>query len=255
MTSFLCNIQNWRCATIDEMKLNSGNKHPVKSQNIYNFSFNKLKPIDLYCYLKARFDYPRGSSMAFKSPTRDNLVHWHYELICGKSYIDIVGYTSKAIFQIKTDLELIDNDFKELLDTIKKEFAENQNIISAVRKELEHWVLFVNPFRRLLTVVENLASEIKLLNEKPRKISDNFSSPQELNDIKFVYFGLYEKGLSLKILIPIFAESFINMLIFILLKDKDSFNDISRQHINKRIENLHNYSEAFVGSVNLSSPI
>ena len=41
---------------------------------------DRLSPLDLYVYLKARFGPPNGVQMALRNQSSDNLVHWHYTL-------------------------------------------------------------------------------------------------------------------------------------------------------------------------------
>src|SRR6266536_953505 len=50
-----------------------------------------ISPLDLYCYLKARFGPPNGISMLFRKPSSDNAIQWHYTLFSSGSMIDFFG--------------------------------------------------------------------------------------------------------------------------------------------------------------------
>jgi hypothetical protein len=48
-----------------------------------------LRPVDVYCYLCARFGRPNGPLMFTVSPSSDNPIQWHYTLISGDEILHV----------------------------------------------------------------------------------------------------------------------------------------------------------------------
>ncbi|KUM25835.1 hypothetical protein AU467_24280 [Mesorhizobium loti] len=57
---------------------------------------SKLKPVDIYCYLKARFGEPNGFQNFLRKNDSDNWIHWDYSLEAGESDVYFAG-TSREI--------------------------------------------------------------------------------------------------------------------------------------------------------------
>ncbi len=53
---------------------------------------NEIKPIDLYCYLVAKFGSPNGILTLFRNDDSDNLVHWDWILESEYGIITIQGH-------------------------------------------------------------------------------------------------------------------------------------------------------------------
>ena len=51
---------------------------------------NEIKPVDLYCYLAARFGPPNGIQNWLRQNHSDNLVHWNWMFRYGPGLVDIV---------------------------------------------------------------------------------------------------------------------------------------------------------------------
>lgn len=54
----------------------------------------------------------------------------------------------------------MDSDWEELLENIRSDFKNWGGKISGVRKSLEHWNLFINPFARLKNIVDQGRSRL-----------------------------------------------------------------------------------------------
>lgn len=44
---------------------------------------NEIKPIDLYCYLYAKFGSPNGLQNFLRNNSSDNLIHWEWMFLFG----------------------------------------------------------------------------------------------------------------------------------------------------------------------------
>src|SRR4051812_13231446 len=57
------------------------------------FVTSGVKPVDLYCYLQARFGAPNGLLSFLRKDDSNNLFHWHYSLRAGVDWLDIMAST------------------------------------------------------------------------------------------------------------------------------------------------------------------
>ena len=53
-----------------------------------------ITPADLYIYFHARFGSPNGTMMVARAPHSNNLIHWHYTLKSGSTYLDVIGLST-----------------------------------------------------------------------------------------------------------------------------------------------------------------
>lgn len=128
-----------------------------------------------------------------------------------------------------------------------------------MKKGLEKWDLFINPYFRLSSVVEDLIDQLTGLEiEKVHfpKFShiDSNDSVEKFN----LQWGQAASTMtsaqtictSLMMVIPIWAESFVNLVIFILAKpeiksDQRLYEDLLRKNIDVRLKSLHLHCDGF----------
>lgn len=224
---------------------------------------DSISPADLYIYLKARFGAPNGVMMVARGPHSDNFIQWHYTLKSGSAYLDVLGLNTRTEFWLSDYPNLTLDDWSALIDAIKSDFGRVGTKLKEVRKRLELWRLFYNPFKRLDVLIENYQNELKELAENslvlppepgavPKLItkdggtwkddieefqrrisecSDNFSRARELS-------------ICLRLICPVCAEAFLNFVIFLLCRkeiksDKRLYEDFIRKDVDVRIKLLH----------------
>lgn len=213
---------------------------------------DNIKPVDLYCYLQARFGEPNGLMTIFKKKNdSDNLVHWDYSFEYEGYVITIMCMTYRI--EVHKAMHFDDQKIAKIafINDIKMDFKNYSKEISNFRKRIETWNLFVNPFQRLKNVIETQLQQLAKLDIdniehvdfKSRKIN-----PKQIKKASIAtgkkYIEATSLGLSLRMIIPVYAESFINLLIFTLVKpeikgNKKDYDTFFREKINLRIKNLH----------------
>lgn len=161
-----------------------------------------------------------------------------------------------------------DSDILRLIAHIKSEFAKFGKEMSRIRNnDLEDWDLFVNPYQQLKSSVEQLHNDLVALQldptaEKIDNPTDSASYKRFETDWKDL-MARYNRGIglamSLKIMTPILAESFVNFVIFILCrpdikKNPRLFDSVVRANIDVRIQSLHINCIGFKQPVEWSSP-
>ena len=226
---------------------------------------DEISPVDLYCYLNARFGPANGFQMLFRLDDSDNLIHWHYSLKYNdeKMEIQCMSFRLEIMHSIGfDDLSLAKIQF---IKDIKKDFSKYGKDISEYKKKLEKWRLFVNPFFRIKSVIEHQLfklESLKVENLEP------FSQPTSADEVKGmeeniahvgeVYTEATALGLNVRMLAPVYAESFINLLIFLLAEDdikndKRMYESTIRQQIDMRIKNLHRHCKGFYQPVDYNN--
>lgn len=216
-----------------------------------------IRAVDFYCYFNVRFGSPNGLFTALKNKhDSDNLIHWDYtfdyeghriNLICKNYYIEIMKEIS---FENESEAKRL------FIEQIRNDFKNYGRQLSEFRKSLEPWLVFVNPFKRLKQVIENQLTkleELDISSIKPNNISDpRMKATREdlehwqknAEQISEKYVEATSLGLSISMLLPVYAESFVNFLIFILAKKEiknnvEQYNKVLRMRINERVSSLH----------------
>jgi DNA-binding transcriptional MerR regulator len=258
MTPTLKDIDAWEliCARRALFELQEGNKSSGNSSLFVNGG--RLSPLTLYCYLKGRFGPPNGFQMALKKQNdSDNLIHWHYHIVSGPESLQIFGMNTRVEFWGNTQNAYSDSDWEILLDMIKSDFKNQGSKISEVRKSLEHWNLFINPFARLKRIVEQgrkRLSETDLTLSPPERAIPEKQPDRFKEELENYIRNIHEAAFlctNLRMVAPVYAESFVNLLIFLLSKkeikdDERLYQDLVRKQIDVRVKSLPHYCQGFV---------
>ncbi|QCC02583.1 hypothetical protein E6A55_04455 [Cupriavidus necator H16] len=136
-----------------------------------------------------------------------------------------------------------------LATQIKADFAGHGKQMAQLRKSLEDWTEFVNPYQRIRSSVNSLLRELDALNLCPEDeaIPDITSAHQELDTDWSEVAARYSKGLGLcfgiRSMLPVMAEAFVNLLLFALMRpelksDERLRDNAIRQPIDVRIKSL-----------------
>ena len=255
----LLKIQDWDAVPLDSLTalLTEEEKQRVTVSHYLNES--TLSPLTLYCYLKARFGIPNGLQMLFKNfESSDNLIHWHYTIRSGDEKLDIVGHTTRVEFYALSDHEYTKDEWVKLLAVIKEDFKRCGKELSTVQKSLEHWTLFINPYRRLRYIVDGHVANLKQLELdklQPVGAIQNGYDKEDFTKKLSIYISAHTKAASLSSMIrmsaPVLAESFVNLVIFLTVKpevksDSRVYNDFIQKHIDIRLKTLPLFCDGFV---------
>ena len=57
---------------------------------------NEIKPVDLYCYLYAKYGEPNGLQNFFRHDDSDNLIHWEWVLSGDLGFTTIQGHNFRS---------------------------------------------------------------------------------------------------------------------------------------------------------------
>lgn len=223
---------------------------------------NELSPMEVYKYLKARFGLPNGITVIVKNPSLDNIIHWHYSIVCKTARIEFYGHSSGLEIMINdTDSEQVEPDRKNFVDLLKKDFAKYKAKMKEMQSGFEHWVLFTNPYVRLYKTIHDLIDEMESidLSETKELSADSNSDDQAIHHMSLeTWIKNVNRstllGTTLRMLFPVLIESFINLLLFVLRKkefrdDGRIYENLLRQQIDIRVKTLHLNCDGFTSAV------
>lgn len=245
-------------------KIMQGEKLP-KGGEMWEFT-NEIKPLDLYCYLHAKYGKPNGLQNFFRSDDSDNLIQWEWTLAGEFGLTSIQGHNFRSEVHLNGDFEGKGLTFEMFIEQIKSDIVNYGKQISELRKDLEKWTQFVNPYHRIALAVQQHMNKLDDLSIDPAK--DRVPQPtsaEEMNDFADKWTAVTEKysyalGLSfgLRSMLPVLAESFINLALFLLCKPEIKANDrlfqnTLRQPIDIRVQSLHLNCIGFKDIVDYSS--
>jgi hypothetical protein len=220
-----------------------------------------IAPVDLYTYLVARFGSANGFSMRLKSPTSDNLVHWHWTLQYLDRIIEVMGHTMYAQFVVEGTDDPETDEVKALVDAIKCDFSAHGPAMSEAKRKFQRWTVFVNPYCRMRRVAEGFRERLLELDvgglklpTTPRRSSEMPAFNEEFAAAIKVYTEALGICTSLRMLAPVLAESFINLVLFVTVNpstraDTRLYDSIFRQDVDVRVRSLHLHCRGFTGPV------
>jgi hypothetical protein len=84
---------------------------------------NEIKPVDLYCYLFARFGSPSGIQNFLRGDHSDNLIHWEWALQYKDRILLIQGQNYRTNLWVSGN-ELPPKALKDLDSELKSDFSE-----------------------------------------------------------------------------------------------------------------------------------
>lgn len=249
-------------------KILSGRLLPRGGSAIWRLG-NELKPSDLYCYLYAKFGPPNGLQNFFRSDDSDNLIHWDWTLASEHGLVMILGLNLRSEVHLIGEWTIKGNySLEGFVEEIKSDLASHGKEMSRIRKEvLEDWEMFVNPFKNLRESIDSLKGELDLLALDPKQENlPDPKSPDEFQAYNEKFASLvarYDLGtglsMALRFMVPVLAESFINLLIFVLCRpdiknNSRLYDNFVRSNIDVKIQSLHINCIGFTSEVNWSSP-
>jgi hypothetical protein len=249
----LFDIENWSPASLEYQSKQSEREGSLPLVHYWKNSQKELSPFNLYKLLKAKFGIPNGSGMLFKNDTTDNLLHWHYVFLIDYRELHFFGMSSGIEIILKSDaiLSFEKEDWKTLIDCIKKSYSKYGKKMGEIQKGFEKYTLFINPFARLKGTLREHIFALKNLDLEEPPLTDfkhvseeagNYS--ENLNSWIYNVESAASLGTSIRMLCPVVVESFINLLLLVLAKedfkaDKRLYDNLIRQQIDIRVKTLH----------------
>ncbi|MGX1097204.1 hypothetical protein [Amorphus sp. MBR-141] len=220
-----------------------------------------LSPLDMYKYLCGRFGKPNGMQTFLKNKKdSNNLVHWDFLINAGKNNIWIQGGNRDIHVAIK-NRRMTPKDWVKFASNIKNDFRRCRTHSQSVQSRLEKWNILSNRFSLISNACAEYHANIVDNIEPPSFVPPRRRTEKDIR--KYVNHveriskrseKIFNSCLSLDLITPIFIESYINLVIFILRKKelKDNarhYDSFTRQPIDTRVFDLHLKCDHFKSGV------
>ncbi|MDP3182509.1 MAG: hypothetical protein Q8M54_06785 [Desulfobaccales bacterium] len=214
------NILNWK---LSEQKINKYKlKQKIIKKSKRSFSTiwvndGSIKSLDFYCYLKARFGEPNGLSVDehLGDNLIDNIVCWHYILSVDNCVMHILDKSGGLEVLIEGKDSLSEEDWHSFIKLIKGDFKIIGPRKSEVYNSLDKRKIFINPYKRLHRVVERLIEQLEAINLGEPPLNKGLSNKDQYEEKRKYFSEAMILGISLMAIIPVWGESFINLIIFV----------------------------------------
>ena len=157
-------VPSWRVPTYPEMRsyyenIGARAKSARKGKGPSILAVRScLSPVDVYCYLKARFGEPNGFLTFLRKDSSANYIHWDFNLKAGDEDVHISGTSREIHFALSP--RMTDSNWQTLIRAIKRDYERVGEEKSAVLKSLEKWVVFPNKFVEIATVCADLHADV-----------------------------------------------------------------------------------------------
>ncbi len=264
---YCLDIASWRAATPKELSAfyrdlptrAAKSMKPHRSHLVVRRHFNQA---EMYAYLRVRFGTPNGFQNFLRSNDSDNLVHWEFHLKAGEIDVCIWGWGRDV--HVLVCERMTDEDWKALILAIKADFARIGREKSNMMKSFEKYVVFQNKFVILARLCADLHATIidapPPIRTLPRLTSKRSSRHRSvvMRKVADRARNIYGDCLKLRLLTPIMAEAYLNMIILMFCKpeirsNSQLYQGFVRDKIPKKLELLANNCFGFANAVDSSS--
>lgn len=263
-------IASWRKASPKEMvgfyrSKGTGKrkkKKPIRTGFLVVRS--KLRPADIYAYLRARFGMPNGFQNLLRREDSDNWMHWDFNLKADDVDVYIAGTSRDIHFMIGE--EMTDQYWKDLIVGLKADFGRLGREKSAMMRSFEKFVVFQNKYVTLADLCAEMHESIT--NMPPAQtalpeITTKRSLKKYEADLKRLSnraTDLYGDCLKLRLLTPIMAEAFINMVILVFCKnevrnDPERYEEFIRSKLPDRLAALSQNCDGFIATIDQTTEV
>lgn len=260
-------VQSWRVPTKEEMLAWLDSKKPGSDKRAKPSALmvrHHLLPVDVYCYLKARFGEPNGIQNWLRQDTSDNWIHWDYYLKAGDQDVYLCGMSREIHFLLSE--KMTDENWRDLALAVKADYGRVGKEKSVVLKSLEHWVTFPNKFVEIADIcaehhaeiVDNMGGYQSYKTPSYRNKKTSAQGAKLAQKLTARSAKLSKHCLELSLMTPVLAEAFINMIVRILCKqeirrNKRQFDEFIRAQIDVKLFDLFYKCEGFAKAIDQHS--
>ena len=210
----------------------------------------EISPGGLYLYLLGRYGPPNGilSMLGRRDEALQRTVLWHYTLGWRKRHLHIIchPYRVDVIFGPGPEVEITASEFSVML---KNAFGRHHVQIDKAKELVEKHKAFLNPLSHILDSIRQMLDRAETLKGT---LEDKRKHPETWEEIKWhidnhesqsaAAFELSSCCLSVRMMSPVAAEMFLNLVIFNLFKaegqTKDAKEKLRKAPIREKLEAL-----------------
>ena len=222
---------------------------------------NQIKPMDLFCYLAARFGRPLGVFSQVERAKIKEAICWHFRLSLPEGKVDVLSLNFRTEVYLPSCFESSPEGFSEV---IKRDIPNHYSAIARVKKHLTKWDSFLNPYAQLRESSQLFLSRAENLDLLVRKKMDDPDSPASAMKFKQAFDQHYPMALelsglclSIRMMCPVMVEAFLNLLILAFAKDESraslGLEGLYRMSLDSKVKRLHLLCDHFQSPVDWGS--
>lgn len=217
----------------------------------------EISPAGLYLYLLGRFGSPNGvmTKLRERDEKAKRTVLWHYMLGWRKRHLHVIchPYRVDIIFGPGQEVDVTPDAFAKMLrGGIERHHVQ----VAKARSQVERYRSFLNPLSHILDSIQRMLVRAEDLD---RNLVKSKPHPETLEDIQWHHEN-HEKHsvaaaelssccLSVRMMSPVAAEMFVNLIILNLFRTegqpKDAKDKFKRASIVERVEMLADRCDGF----------
>jgi hypothetical protein len=259
-------VRSWRLASNEEAaEFVKRDRRAAGSRRASALIFrSKLKPLDVYTYLKARFGEPRGFQTFLKADDSDNFIHWDYHIKASNNEDVYILGTDREVHVLLSE-RLKRSDWPSFVNALKQDFARHGREKSDVLRSLEKWVIFPNKFASIADVCADLHDTLSAEAHgytpfvPSRRTKKGIAADRrKLEALGERAARIHSASIQLSLLTPVMAEAFINMIVWITCKpsirnNQRQFDAFIRSDIDNKLFDLVHKCQGFERGIDPSS--
>ncbi len=220
-----------------------------------------LSPVAVYKYLVGRFGPPNGIQTFIKKKNdSDNLIHWDFMIMAGEHRVWFQGGNRDVHVGI-TGKRMRPTEWAKFARNLKSDFGRCGGEMAVVGKRLQKWTIVSNRFSLIADACaehhEVLIDNQDIPDFTPPKRTTKRGVNRYVKKIEGIgkrASQIFNSSICLDLLTPVLAESYINLLIFMMRKDelkanKRQYESYVRQPIDTRVFDLHLKCDQFNSGV------
>jgi len=212
--------------------------------------------------LRARFGIPNGFQNFLRKNDSDNLIHWDFNIRAGEVDVYIQGRMRDVAIMVSESMA--DEDWKTLILALKADFGRIGVAKSKMLRSFEKFAVFQNKYVVLAGLCADLHASIvdarDMVRKLPRLDADRKAEEYKLamENIAKRATNIYGDCLKLRLLTPIMAEAFLNMVILTfcneeIRNDKARYDAFVREKIPEKLAQLNINCAGFDRGVDASA--
>jgi hypothetical protein len=222
---------------------------------------NEIRPVDLFCYLGARFGHPLGFFSLMPREHFKEAFNWHFMLYLPEGSVDILSLNFRTEVYLPRGFVCSAEEFAKEL---KADFPSHHAGMSKVKAELTKWDSFLNPYAQLWESSQLLIERARALDASVRKSMEDPDSQADAKRFVDVFNVHYPMAielsglcLSVRMMCPVMVEAFLNLLLLAFASDETRKNpgleDTYRLNLDVKIKQLHKICDHFERPVDWSA--
>lgn len=264
------NVASWRKNTHEEMlayfedKKQAHEEPRKKKRSSFLVVRSRLRPFDVYSYLRAKFGVPNGLQNLLRKDDSDNWIHWDFNLKADDVDVYIVGTSRDIHFMISE--KLTDEDWKALIIGMKADFGRIGQAKKQMAQSFEKYLVFQNKYVTLAEICAEMHASITDAPAKQTALPEITSKRSmkrysaEIKELSKRATDLYGDCLKLRLITPIMAEAFINMIILTFCKDEirndpAAYDAFIRLKLPERLAALSENCDGFVSAIDQTTSV